>query len=354
MPWPIPQPADIAGRAAAIYQNSVISPDGTPADASSPNTVLGATARIVGMSAFGLYLYQSYLADELWPDTAQDNLDRIAGIWGLTRIPAAAASGSVSVTGTVNAALPGAIALADASGNGYTTGAGATLSGGAATLTVSANTAGAQGNLAAGTVLTVVSGLAALSPQTATVLAPGFSGGAPVESNAALQLRVLARIRQRGRGGSVADYQQWAEAASAAVAYTGVVPDWAGPGSVGVFLAGAGPSVLTSAEVSTVDAALQTQRPVTAKVYTSAAAIEPLNATVHLNPDTVANRAAATAAFGAWIAADATIGGTLYMSRLDAALAAADGEFSHERTAPVADVAYATGAIAGVGTLAFV
>ena len=353
MPWPIPQPADIASRAAALYQAAIVSPDGTPADASSPNTVLGATTRIVGMSAFGLYLYQSYLANELWPDTAQDNLDRIAGVWGLTRLPAASATGNVSVTGTANALLPAGIVLADASGNAYTTTAGATLAGGTATLPVTANTPGAAGNLATGTVLTVVSALANLFPQTATVLSPGFSGGDPAETNAALQARVLQRIRQRGRGGSVADYEQWAEAASAAVAYTQIVPDWAGPGSVGVFLAGAGPAALTSAEVGTVNTALQTQRPVTAKVYTNAATVQPLNATIHLNPDTTGNRAAATAAFAAWIAADAAIGGTLYMSRLDAALASADGEFSYERSVPAADVVYATGEIAGVGTLSF-
>ncbi len=355
MPWPIPQPADIAARAAALFESTLVSPDGTPIDASDPNTVLGVTARITGMTAFGLYLYQSYLANELWPDTAQDNLDRIAGIWGLTRIAPAVASGSVSVTGTANAPLPSGIALADALGNTYvTTGAVDLAANGTGTLPVNANAAGAQGNLSAGTVLTVVSAVSGLAPQEATVLAPGFSGGAPAETDTALRVRVIARIRQRGRGGSVADYEQWAESASALVAYTEVDPDWAGPGSVGVFIAGAGPSALTSADVAVVNTALQAQRPVTAKVYVNAATLVPLSATIHLNPDTTANRAAATTAFAAWIATDAAIGGTLYMSRLDAALAAADGEFSHERIAPTADVTYATGTIASVGTLAFV
>jgi uncharacterized phage protein gp47/JayE len=354
MPWPIPAPETIAAKAAGIYEGTLKSPDGTPIDASSPNTVLGATTRVVGMSAFELYLFQAYTQAELWPDTAQDNLDRIAGVWGLTRIAAQVASGTVSVSGTVGAPIPSGVTLADSLGNLYTTTAPGTVAAdGAALLPVSASVGGVAGNLAAGAILTIVVAVAGVAPQQATAQPPGFSDGEPEETNPQLSARVLARIRNPGNGGSEADYEAWAQAASSAVAYVAVQPGYTGAGTVGVFVAGAGPAASTGPEVAAVQAYLQPKRPVTAQVTAYAATVQPLDATITLNPDTLANRAAATAAFANWIETDAAIGGTMYLSRMNAAVAAGDGEFSHETASPTADVALGVGTIAGVGVLSF-
>jgi uncharacterized phage protein gp47/JayE len=349
MPWQIPQPAAISARAAATY--STVFQDFDPTE---PNTVAGTHCDVLAMALFDVYLHQSYIAGELFPDTSIDNLDRHAGIWGLTRIPATAASGTVSVGGAGGLVVPSGIAATDVLGNLYATTSGATIVGGSATLSITAASAGAQGNLAAGTVLTLLSPIAGLNPQSLTVQTPGLSGGAAQESDAALRSRLLARIRARGRGGNAADYQYWAEAASSAVEYVQVYPNWAGLGSVQVWVAGAGPSALTTSEVSAIAAYIAGVRPVTASVTVASAAVEAVNATVHLVPDTVANRTAATTGFSTWLAASAQIGGTLYVDDMIAAIkAAGGGAFSLDTSAPTGDIVLGAGTIGVAGTLSF-
>src|SRR6185437_5256335 len=99
----------------------------------------------------------------------------------------------------------------------------------------------------------------------------------------------------------------------------------------------------SGAEISAVSAYLNDamqRKPLGAPfINVVAATIQPIDFSIHLNVDTTANRTAATNALTLQLLADATIGGTIYMSRCDAALENASGEFSHERSAPGADVA---------------
>jgi uncharacterized phage protein gp47/JayE len=151
----------------------------------------------------------------------------------------------------------------------------------------------------------------------------------------------------------VADYTAWAEAALSGVAYVQTVPNNTGLGTVGVWFAMAGPAAPTTAEVSAVQAYIDTVRPVTAAVTVMAATLVPVNVTLHLNPDTPAIRAAATAALQLSFAQDAAIGGTVYVSRLDNAISSSDGEYSHERSLPAADVAMSNGQLPVLGTVTF-
>jgi len=427
MPWPVPLPAEISSRAAGVY--SGIYEDFNPTDA---NTVAGANCRIVAMTAYDIYQYQSYLMGELFPDTTIDNIDHHASVWGLTRIPPQASVGSGTVTGAETTPVPSGIVATDSFGNAYVTTTAATVSGGTATVSIGAASAGAQGNLAAGTVLTLLSPVAGLNPQSITILGdgsfsgtsgtvvpsglamvdsagnayttttggtlesgslvvdfaagstgmtslvvgdvltllspvsglsvqsltvalPGLSGGAAQETDAALQARVLQRIRQRGRGGNTDDYTTWAEASSSSVAYVQVIPNYVGPGSVGLFVAGIGPSELSTAQVATVAAYVAGVRPVTAYMVVATAVTQTINGTVHLVPDTTANRLAAANGFASWIATSAEIGATAYLDDMAAAIkAAGGGAYSFDITVPAADVVLGPGTIAVAGVLSFV
>ena len=349
MPWPVPQPGVIASRAAAVYTG--LYPGFNPTAA---NTVAGANCRIVAMSAFDLYGYQGYIANELFVDTSQDNLDRHAATWGLTRIPAQAAAGPASAAGSNGTAIPLGTVATDPSGNAYFVSVAGSVAGGTGSVTIAAVSAGAQGNLAAGAVVTLLSPIGGLAPQSLTVLSPGLSGGGPAESDDALRARVIARIRQRGRGGNVADYTQWMEASSTAVAYVQVCPNYYGLGSVGLFVAGIGPSALTGAEVATVAAYVAGVRPVCANVIVAAATIETVNGTIHLVPDSAANRLAAANGFASWLVTSAAIGGTGYVADMASAIKAAlGGEASFDISVPAADVVCADGTIYAPGVLSF-
>ncbi len=349
MPWPIPTPAALAARAAGVYAASF--PDFDPTAA---NTVAATHCRVAAMAAYDLYLHQGYIAQELYPDTSQDSLDRHAAIWGVTRIPAASATGAATAAGAAGTVIPSGTVASDAFGNTYFTTAGATVGGGgSATLAVRASLAGVAGNLATGTVLTLLSPVAGLNPQSITITAPGLTGGAAAESNDALRARLLARIRQRGRGGNVADYEEWAAAASTSVAYVQAIPNWVGLGSVGLFVAGVGPSALSGAQVAVVDAYVQGVRPVTARVVTASATTLPVNATIRLIPDTAANRAAAASGFASWVVTSAEIGGTLFLDGMVAAIKSALGGGDFDVVSPAADIVCAAGVIAAPGALSF-
>lgn len=346
MPWSIPAPPAVKARADAAL--AAIFPGFRP---DKPNSLAGTVHGAIAMAMYDAYLMQAYLAQELLPDTARDWLDRHASVWGVLRMPASVAVGTATVAGTTGRSVPGGAAFIDAAGASYVSAASAVpIVGGAATLTLTASVAGAAGNLVTGSVLTPVSPIGALTVQQAVVAAPGFAGGADAEPDDSLRARILQRIRTPPNGGAAADYVTWAEAAGAT--YVAVIPTASGPGTVGVSIAQSGPAASSPAQVAAVQTYIDGVRPVTASVTVSAATLLPVPVTLRLNPDTVANRAAAQAALAAWMVADTGIGATLYVSRLDAALAG-DGEYSHERTLPAADVVPAATQIPVLGAVTF-
>lgn len=330
MTWSLPQPDEIAERLAASYEAAF--PGATPRD---PNTVLGVLSRVPALELFAAHLYLRALADELMPDTAEAWLPRHGDVWGVPRIAAAKAVGSVVFAGTAGLALPSGIAL----GEQWVTTAAAVLdSGGAATVPVSATVTGTGGNVAAGTVLQLVSPIAGLGVQAATVATGGIAGGAAEEAAEAWRARILARIRDPGHGGSAGDYRRWALAAGAG--YVGVYGDWIGAGSVGVVVAMAeatGPRVPTSAELARIAAAIEAERPVTAQVLVLPAVLRAVPITLQVSPDTLAVRAAVLAAIAAHFVDDMGVGTALYRSRLSEAISSASGEYAHRLVAPAAD-----------------
>lgn len=361
MTWPVPAPGSIADRAASTYESN---PALTGIDARSETSLAAIQTFVVEGSIFDLYLYQANCAQELMPDTAIDNLPRHGNIWGIPREQATAATGSVSVAGTpLTTVIPSDFQFTAPSGVLITTTASVTIgSTGVASLPViglaSDNSAS---NLAAGTVLEVVSPLAGLVPQSATVeLAAdgvsGLSGGAPIEDIEAWRGRILARIRAPAMGGSVSDYEQWAKDAVSTVNYVKAYANFTGLGTVGVVIAGPGPRVSTSGEVTDVQTYIDGPliRPVTAAVTVYAASLLPVNFTLHLNPDTPAIRAGVLSALQLAFQTDGDIGGTGYVSRWDAAISSTSGEYSHERTLPSADVVPSQTQILTLGTVTWV
>lgn len=355
MPWPLPAPGEIASRAASVYE-------GTPAlagiDARSPDTVATANCRITEMGATDLYLYQGYLAQELMPDTAIDNLPRFAQIWNVPQLQPTAATGNAIVNGIPFAPIPADFQASAQSGSGLIieTVNAANLDGsGAGTLPVIATTTGSATNQAGGAVFVAVSPSPYLNPQTLTLDSNGLSGGTDLETIAAWRGRILARIRQPPAGGAKNDYITWAEEADDEVVYVEVIPAMGGLGNVGVVIGMFGPRAPTSGEIAVVQAYITgpTIAPVTANVTVLGCTLSPINFSIHLNPDTTANRAAATEALALSLLQDAQIGGTIYMSRTDNALSSSDGEYSHERSLPAGDVTVSSTQLPTLGTVTF-
>lgn len=364
MPWPIPSPAEIADRAAAVWEAeyarvyALKNPGETAqVDARSPTSLLAIDGRVLAMTAYDAWAYLARLAQELMPDTAVDWLDRHGAVWGVPRIQAVAATGNVVLAGITNTPIPSGLALSAPGGAAYVTTAGATIgAGGTVTVPVIAAVAGAAGNLPAATVLTVATPLEGLTTQSAVVDASGLIGQ-DAETMENWRTRILDRVRKRGAAGNADDFHAWTKEVFPTAIVRAMSP------AVGeITVAFALPSgetwrVPTAPEVATLSAYLNdagVRKPLGAPVVVvTAATLQPVAITLTLNPDTTATRAAAIEALEEQMRADATIGGMVYLSRLDAALQNASGEFSHTRSAPVADVTAAATTLSVLGTVTF-
>lgn len=345
MPWDLPTPDAIAARMAATLEGAI-----PGLDARSPSRLASILTRAQALAASDLYLYQQFLAGEMFADTATE-VARHGAIWGVARNLATQAGGTVTLAGVTGTVVPALLALSAANGLTYLTQASVTLTGTSAdTVAVLCSSAGSAGNLPAAAALTPVSPFAGLAGAT---VATGGIVGQDDEALESWRARILRRIRLGPDYGQTGSYAR-AALGVPGVGYAAERPLWLGAGSVGVVVAMAGPRVPTTGELATVQAALDAMRPVTANVLAVAASLLPVNLTIALNPDTVATRGAVQAALAAFFLSEGAIGGTLYRSRLIEAISSASGEYSHTLTLPAADVALTTAQLATLGTVSFV
>jgi len=369
MPWPLPAPGDISGRAAGVYERefariyALRNPGAPPAivDARSPNSSLAVHGRVIELSGWDIYLYQGRLAQELMPDTAVDWLPRHAAIWGVPQDQPTAAAGNVVATsvGPVDTVVAIGTNMTAPTGVLYTTTAAVTLpASGTVSLPVVAVSAGSAGNLPTGTVLTFVSAVDGLAPQTAAVDANGITDGQDIEAFASWRARILQRIQQRGGGGTITDYIQW----TGQVLQNAMLnPLQLSLGFVNVIMAvNQGPTlpprVPTDTELAVVAGYLNdaTQRkPLGVTVYVTAATLVAVNFALQMNPNTVTVQNAALAVLALWFYSNAEIGGTLEMSQIDAALSNGSGEVSHDRSAPSSDETFTSVQLPILGTVTF-
>ncbi len=336
MPVPVPAPGVISGRAAAIYEELLAG-----IDARSPNTVATANTRITEMAMLDLYVRLQNTVLEMMPDTAVENLPRIAVEWGVPQVQPSAATGNLIVTGGNTTVIPIGLQFAAASGQIYATTAAVTIG---STLTasvpVAASMVGVAGNLVAGAPVKLVSSIGLSLNTVAVVDGNGISGGADIESLDSWRARIMAQIRLEPSGGNYDDYVKWAKEALPDVQLAACPPAACGGGVVSVVIAMTGLVPPTPAQIAAVLAYIETKRPVGAtNITVYACVLNAVNVTLHLNPDTVDIRAAAAAALALSFAQDAAIGATTYVTRLDAAISSSDGEYSHEMSIPAADVA---------------
>lgn len=250
----------------------------------SPNALLKRSvawllAHALGGAVWGLYLYQSYIADAAIPDTATGaELARWAAVWVGGRVAATKATGGIVVYGIAGSSVSAGAQVRRSDGVLYvvTGGPYAYAVSGTQNLTVEAVTAGVDGNATYDSAarLEFVSppaGIRASNPMLAA-----FVGGADEEADESYRARMLARIQDPPQGGSVADWESWTQAALATVdrVWVQAWPDVA-DGTVTVYFTvdGSGTGVIPSAgNVTTVQTYIEdTSRKPVAVTVTAAA-----------------------------------------------------------------------------------
>lgn len=308
-------------------------------------------ARVLAGAAHGLYGFIDWLSRQVIYDTAEaEFLERWASIWGIARIPAAAATGSITFTVQAGAVIPSGTLLQALDGVQYQTTADATVAAPSATAPVVALVAAAAGNRATGQSLSLVSPVVGV--QTLAT-AGALVGGADIETDDALRARLLARIQQPPHGGAQADYIAWA------LEVAGVTRAWVYPGELGAgtvtvrFVRDNDASLIPDAgEVAAVQAHIDAVRPVTAQVTVAAPTAVPIDFTISgLVPATAAVQAAVQAELADLLLREAVPGGTILLSHIRAAISAATDETDYTLVAPVANVINTTGNMSTMGTI---
>ena len=318
-------------------------------------SVLNVLSSVLAGAAHLLYGFISFIAKNVIIDTAQTEwLDRWASIWGIQRKAASFASGTVLASGSNGLVIPTGTQFQRADGAAFESDADATISGGTASVSLSAIVAGHAGNTDTGTKINLVAQIPGIQTET-TVEAPGLSGGVDQETDSELRNRLLLRIQETPHGGIETDYEQWALEVSG-VTRAWVYPNELGMGTVSVRFVmdnKSGTILPDSGEVATVQAHLDLKRPVTATVTSVAPTLQALDLTIHIEPDTAAIRAAVQAELQDLLLRDGKPGATIYLSRIREAISLATGEFQHALTSPSANVTHTAGQMPSLGTIAW-
>ena len=165
-------------------------------------------ARVLAGVAHGLYGFIEWISRQIIIDTAEaEFLERWASIWGVQRLAATPATGTITFTVAPGAAdIPAGTLVQTLDGTQFQTTADITVSGLQATTTVTAVAPSAASNGYAGQTANLVTPV--LGVQTAAVLGL-LAGGGDLESDDSLRERLLNRIQQPPQGGDANDYGQW-------------------------------------------------------------------------------------------------------------------------------------------------
>ncbi len=346
MPFARPTPFELRERLAAEIQAAL-----PGADARQRRSVEEVMVRLTAIAANDLHGHLGWAAEQLLPDTAETELlDRHGAIWGIGRRPAAPARGPLSLVGTAGTIIPAGTEFRRADDARYTLDAAVNLVAGLGTGQVTAVAGGLAGNAAAAQSLSPIAPVIGLT--SASIAAPGLTGGLDVEDDATLRGRIIARIQTPPSGGTREDYLAWALAVPG-VERAFVFAPHVGLGTVGVVILAPGGALPSAGLVAAVQAALDARRPVTALVTAFAPPTLSVPVTLTLSPDTAELRAAVTAGLASFFATEAAPGETLRRSRLSEAISGVAGEAWHGLTAPSADVVPGATQLPILGTVTF-
>jgi hypothetical protein len=168
-------------------------------------------AAMLAMAQTGLYKFGAERAKQNLALTATGaDLDLIGSEFSVIRKAAESAVLAATITGTDGTSIPATASfIGDANGVRYYLDASATIAGGSAALSMTAEESGAAGNLQPGDTLTIVSPVAGAAA-TATVTALSNTG-AGEETDAAYRPRVLFAMRATTGGSNAVDHKIWAE-----------------------------------------------------------------------------------------------------------------------------------------------
>lgn len=337
-----------------------------------PQSVLRALAYAIAGMAWGHYAYLDWIAKQSTPFTANsaEYIEAWSALKGVLRNPATSATGSVTFTGTAGLVAPQGTLVQRSDGVQYSLDNDITIAaGGTGTGTITAVSTGAITNAPQNTPLYLVTAITGIK-SAATASAP-LVGGADLESDSALQSRMLETWAAQPTGGSASDYRLWslqvpgctrAWATSQALGQVTVFTMWdvvnSATGGFPIGQDGAssyetrypiagGQQLLCADHIFPL-------RPVTALVISVAPKPQAINLTIaDLDPNTQAMQTAIAASITqALTNLGSPLGQTIYQSDISQAILAVPGVNHFDMTIPD-EIAIAFGYLPTLGTITY-
>lgn len=344
-----PTAAQLISRIASDIESRL-----TGADAKLRRTVEGVFARALGGAAHGMHGHIQHVSKQIIPSVENDEevADRWGDFWLGTngRLEATFAGGFPEFTGTPTTPILIGTLVQLSNGVQYSTdNADVIGGGGVVTIPVTAVLAGADGNAAPSSKLTLVTPIAGV---TDTVFFDGFGaqGGVDTESIEDLVRRIELRVQSAPKGGADGDYIQ--EMLTVAGVTRGFeFPLQAGPGTVVLYFVrdDETPIIPDAGEIATVAAVIELFRPVTAIASVLAPVAVTFTPSISYKLATGFTEAQAEANMDQqlqdYLIRDGGVEDTLRISLIDEAISLAAGEDFHILTSPAADVTHAIGEI---------
>lgn len=294
-------------------------------------SLLAILARVWAGAVHILHGFLAYLALQLFVRTADtDYLTEHGFNWGVNRLAATFATGTVIVTGVNGTIIPEGTIFVRDDGVEYESTSEEEIASGTATVSVTCSESGLIGNAETGVILTLQTPITD-ADDSATVASPGIVGGTDEETDTAYRARILARIQNPPAGGAAADYIAWAKSI-AGVKNAWVEATYYGPGTVAVIISGMDADPTPSAPlIAEVQDYIDTVRPVTAAVTVAGVVPNDVDIIIAIRPNTADIQAAILASLEQFFEDEAEPGGVLYWTHLNDAIATA-GVLDHAIT----------------------
>jgi uncharacterized phage protein gp47/JayE len=357
MPFAIPSLGELAQRTANAFRADLKGSDARL----WPNNVAVA-AKVIAGAIYEWFSFLDYISRQHIKHLAEGVwLERHAFDYGLARLPATFAQGTVTLNGDAAIVVPSGLGIQRADGVRYTSTSGGTTDGdGEVTVQVRCNVAGSIGNALPGVLMTLTAPVSRMNSE-GEVGEAGIGLGSDFESDEALRERLLHRLRMPPHGGAAHDYVAWAREVNGVTrVFVDPVTMDNGRSNVGVWFLMDNlyeNGIPQSADVSQVAAYINTVRPAGAVIVVAAPTPVSVNITIdNMDDDSTATRNAIAAELTALFARHSRVSTltdpfTLYPSVISEVISQAVGEIHHELTAPAAPVAYAAGQIPVLGTI---
>lgn len=319
--------------------------------AAMPSVLRGPLSAAWGRACHSQHGFLEWIDKQCSPLTCE--LERLydwAALYGVDRLAATPATGTVLATGTPGTALLADTVIRGLNGLDYTVLAAVTLGVGTTPVVVRCVTLGSIGNLLSAQTLTLVDPVPGVN-STLTVDVSGIGGGAEIESLEDWRVRVAdewrTMVTRGARSGKPEDYQFWAKTAHPSVTTALVQVHALGMGTVIVrpICNTLTDRLPTPAVIDAVSVFLLDIVPATADWSVVAPIVHTVTVSIDLFPgyDTSDNRNAIAAALSALVLAKPSETSLLAMAEIDAAIATVTTQYT--RIAPVADIPIGAGEV---------